>query len=77
MEGVGMGGMMVWMLLWGLLGLALLIAIILGTVWAIRRWSGPEGQGRVESPEELLRRRFAAGEMDEDEYLSRRAHLSE
>lgn len=77
MDGNGMGGMIVWVLVWGLLGLALLVAIIVGTVWAIRRWSVPEQPGRVESAQDQLKRRFAAGEIDEDEYLNRRAHLDD
>ncbi len=77
MDGIGMGGMMVWMVVWGLLGLVLLVAIIVGSVWAIRRRSGPEQQGRAESAQDQLKRRFAAGEIDEDEYLSRRALLND
>lgn len=76
MGDMGMGGMMVGMLIWGLLGLALLVLTVLGTVWLARHMK-PSGHTDPahESPEEILRRRYAAGELDEDEYLSRRAAL--
>lgn len=78
MEASGMefGGMMFWMLVWGLLGLALLVLAIVATVWLVRR---PRNQSdaypALESPEEILRRRYASGEIDEDEYLRRRAEI--
>ena len=75
----GMGGMgMIWMLVWGLVGLALLVLAVVGVVWLVRR-TGPSDQGGSgrETPEDLLRRRYAAGELDEDEYLQRRAGLKD
>ncbi len=79
MEGIcdmGMGEMMLGMLLWGLVGLALLVLAVVAVVWLIRR---SDNAGRMqrgqEPPEEILRRRYAAGELDEDEYLRRRAGL--
>lgn len=35
-----MGGMMFWMLLWGLVGLALLMLIITAIVWLIQQMTG-------------------------------------
>lgn len=70
-----MAGMMSWMLLWGLVGLALLVAIVVGTVWLVRR--GFELPARDDSPEATLRRRFAAGEIDQDEFFRLRADLKE
>lgn len=70
-----MAGMMWWMLLWSLVGLALLVALVLGTVWLVRRGIG--STRREDSPDEVLRRRFAAGEIDEDEYYRLRANLQE
>lgn len=74
--GMGMGGMMLWMLVWGLVGVALLVLAIVGVVWLVRRRDS-RGHAVGESPEEVLRRRYAAGEVDEDEYLRRRAGLQE
>lgn len=70
-----MAGMMGWMLIWGLVGIALLVALVVGTVWLVRHGNDPSP--RVDSPEEALRRRFAAGEIDEDEYLRIQAGLRE
>lgn len=78
MGGMGMGGMMLWMLVWGLVGVALLVLAVVGIVWLVRRTdSRARGNASRESPEEILRRRYAAGELDEDEYLRRRAGLYE
>jgi putative membrane protein len=78
MGGMGMGGMMLWMLIWGLVGVALLVLAVVGVVWLVRRTnSRGEVEAAAESPEEILRRRYAAGELDEDEYLRRRAGLQE
>lgn len=70
----GMGGMMVWMLLWGLIGLALLVLIIVAIIWLIRHMlAGPAS--RSDPAEEELRRRYAAGDIDHEEYQRRRAEL--
>lgn len=73
-----MGGMMMWMLLWGLVGLAVLGLAVVGIVTMVRR-SDRDGDRvpKVESPEEVLKRRYAAGEIDGDEFLTRRAGLSD
>ena len=49
------------------------IAIFAG--WAINRAQGGSQQGGGESAEDVLRRRFAAGEMDAEEYEQRLAVL--
>jgi putative membrane protein len=75
---MGMGGMMLWMLIWGLVGVGLLVLAVVGVVWLVRHTnSRGEVDAAAESPEEVLRRRYAAGELDEDEYLRRRAGLHE
>ena len=75
-DGIGTGGMMLGMLIWGLLGLALLALAILATIWLIRGLTGRSEPGSTyESPEDILRRRYAAGELYEDEYVSRRSGL--
>jgi putative membrane protein len=75
MDGTGMGGgMMMWMLLWAVVGLAVLALAVTGVVWLVRR-SSPDTVPRQESPEEILKRRYAAGEIDEDEFQRRRAGL--
>jgi putative membrane protein len=74
----GMGGMMMWMLLWGVVGLALIGFAVVGIVVMVRR--GDRDRDRilgVQSPDDVLKRRYAAGEIGEDEYLSRRAGLKD
>lgn len=78
MDGGMMGGMGLWMLLWALVGLAVLVLAVVGVIWLVRHTDTPRPvlvTGR-ETPEELLRRRYAAGEVDEDEYERRRSGLS-
>lgn len=78
MDGGMMAGMGLWMLLWALVGIALLVLVVIGIIRLVRvpesRRSGALTDR--ETPEELLRRRYAAGEIDEDEYERRRAGLA-
>lgn len=74
MMGFGMGGgMMAMTLLW--VGLLVLV------IWAVTRASTGSGGGqdenpRQETPEEILDRRYVAGELDEDTYRSMRETLT-
>jgi putative membrane protein len=72
--GMGMGAMMLMMVLWALVGLAVLALAVVGIVWLVRR-TAPADAHRPESPEEILKRRYAAGEIDEDEFQRRRTGL--
>jgi len=70
--------MMLSMAIWGLLGLALLILAIVVTVRLVQRTTiGGRSTPAIDLPVEILRRRYAAGELDEDDYLRRRAGLQE
>jgi len=54
------------------IGMIIWVAIIGLLIWlVIRTMSHRSGSGHAESAEELLRRRFAAGEIDEEEYAKR------
>jgi putative membrane protein len=64
----GMSGM--WVV--GLLSLVILVLLI---VW-IARWSQSSGP-RSEPPEEILKRRYARGEIDRNEYEQRLKDLRE
>lgn len=72
------GGMGAWMGLWALISLALLVLLILLIIWLIRGMS-TGGRGRTNQPPddplEILRRRYATGEIDEEEYHHRRNSL--
>lgn len=70
-----MPGMGPWMMLvWGVVALLVLVLVVLGIVWLVRSLTTGERRERprVETAEEILRGRYAAGEIDHEEYLSRR-----
>lgn len=57
-----MGWHMGWMALWWICGIAIAVAIL-------RLFFNPGGgDGRSERPETILKRRFAGGEISEEEY---------
>ena len=60
-SGWGMGGL-------GLGALLLLVGVVLLVVWLARTGAGPSGG---ETPERTLKRRYASGEIDREEYLRR------
>ncbi|MQA03867.1 MAG: SHOCT domain-containing protein [Streptosporangiales bacterium] len=68
-------GMMWMMLFWAVLGLALLVAIVLAIVWLARRLTTGAARRQVDPAEEVLRRRYATGEIDRDEYERRLVDL--
>lgn len=71
MNGMGMGWMM---LLWVLIGLAVLVLVILAIIWLVRSLTGRRSstEAQPEDPALLeLRRRYAAGQIDQDEYQKR------
>ncbi len=76
-----MAGMGLWMLLLVVTLLTILVLAVLGSIWLFRhlRQSGPN-RGSVPSDDdnarELLRRRYAAGEIDDEEYERRLAALT-
>lgn len=63
-----MGGMpwimMLWTLVWGLVGVAVLVAAALGVLWLVRQMGGGPA-------ERELRRRYAAGQIDDEEFRRR------
>lgn len=62
-----MGGMVWWMGLWWVFGLAIVVLL----VWLIAK-TASGSQGRVdETPEQILKRRYARGELDREEYQRR------
>lgn len=59
------------MVLWWLFGIVLLGAVI----WAVARAAGSSRESREESPETILKRRYARGEVDRGEYERRLTDL--
>lgn len=65
-----MGGMM---LMWLLVGLAILALAIAATVWLVRNMQRGDGRGDVRRELDL---RYARGELTSDEYRERREQLA-
>jgi putative membrane protein len=51
----------------------LLLGFVVWVVWVMSR--SPQGPRHEESAEDLLRRRYAAGEIDDEEFRRRREQL--
>ncbi|MBI4939579.1 MAG: hypothetical protein HY830_02385 [Actinobacteria bacterium] len=69
--GMGSGGVLMWLTS---------LLIVAALVWLVVRFAVPgstRGSGGRERPEDVLDRRFAAGEIDADTYKSQRAALVE
>lgn len=79
MDGGMMGAMGIWVFLLVAVLLAVLVAAVLGSVWLVRRLSsGTDQAAPSQGPDDAsdtLRRRYAAGEIDDDEYARRRSTL--
>jgi putative membrane protein len=70
----GMAGFMAaWMGLWGLLALALIVLAVVAAVWLVKHLSS---SGSGSDDQRLLERRYAAGDIDREEFLQRREDLS-
>ena len=61
-----------WMVLWGVLALALLVLAVVATIWLVKHLNGSSGSEH----QRLLERRYAAGELDRKEFLQRRDDLA-
>lgn len=59
-DGCHMGGMWFWWIL--------VVAVVLAVVWLAVSYSRRGNGGPGESPEQILKRRFAKGEIDREEY---------
>jgi putative membrane protein len=58
------------------IGMVVWLVVVVLAVWLVVRLAGQRsGGGSAESAEELLRRRFASGEIDAEEYDRRLAVL--
>jgi uncharacterized membrane protein len=66
-----MAGMGWWMLLWGALAVAVLTLVVVGIVRLVRGRSPEQAQLPGAVAEHELQQRYAAGEIDHDEYLER------
>lgn len=76
----GMGPSMI--VLWGLLGLIILGLAVAGGVWLGRTLIRGDrridnDRDEIEGPRDILQRRYATGEIGEDEYLRRLSGLDQ
>jgi putative membrane protein len=80
----GFSGMWIMALISGLMGLVITVGlialIVLGIRWFLRQergsLGGSGGAPRADDSLEVLRRRYAAGEIDDEEYERRRRTLA-
>ncbi len=70
----GMMGMGVMWLFWVIFGGLLIILTVLAIIWLVRSLNDKRGTGRDDA-EQLLRREYASGRIDQEEYERRRTHL--
>lgn len=66
-------GMGSWMALWAVLAVALVVLAVVATVWLIRNLSD---KGPGDDHGKVLERRYAAGEIDREEFMQRREDLA-
>jgi len=64
---------MMGMWLWWLLAIGL-IAVV---AWAVMRSASRSGNGTTETPQDVLKRRYARGEIDKEEYEKRLQDLGQ
>lgn len=62
-----------WMTLWAVLALALVVLAVVATIWLLKHLNG---SGTGEEHGKVLERRYAAGDIDRDEFLQRREDLA-
>lgn len=65
-----MGG---WMVLWGALALALVVLVVVATAWLVKHLPS---SGAADQHRQVLERRYAAGEIDREDFLQRREDLA-
>ena len=69
--GSGMGWMGFWMAFWGIGGLAILLLL----VWVVARAAAGPAARIEDTPKQILKRRYARGEINREEYDGRLADL--
>jgi putative membrane protein len=71
MDGIGMGGMMIWGLVSVLFGLLVLFLFILAAAYGVKWVWGERSSNRIGSEEsalDILKKRYARGEISKEEF---------
>lgn len=72
-----MGGAMgLWMVLAMLSWLALIVGIVLLVVWAVRKFGTGAGKAIEESALDILKKRYARGEISREEFEEKKQGIS-
>jgi len=71
----GMGGMLVFGLVWLIVLAALAALLLVGAIWLWRRRQPAATSALTPSAQEILDRRYAAGELDHETYVQIRSDL--
>jgi putative membrane protein len=58
-----------------LFGILLIVGIVLLAVWLFRQSGTGPGHGREETPLEILKKRYAKGEIDKEEFEQKKRDL--
>lgn len=69
----GMHGSMVWMMFCALFGIILLVGIVLLIIWAVKT---PGKDGRGQPALDVLKKRYASGEISHEEYEKMKRDIS-
>lgn len=64
-----------WMMLGWALVIAVLAAVVIAVVWILRRVGGPSRP--MDSPLDILKRRYAQGELTPEQFEQMKRHLTE
>jgi putative membrane protein len=78
MMGNGMmgGGMGPWMVIAAIFWILLAIGVVLLTVWAVQRFRTGSGHKTEESALDILKKRYARGEISREEYEEKKRDIS-
>ncbi len=71
-----MAGMALYLLLWGLLAVAVLALAVVATVWLVRSMRGHGDGSAPSAARQRLDERCAMGDLPREEYLQRRQDLT-
>lgn len=70
------GGMGFWMVLAMVSWLALIVGVVLLVVWAVRKFAVSAGQRSEESALDILKKRYARGEISREEFEEKKQGIS-